>query len=528
MNQHILVIDYGSQVTQLIARRIREIGVYTEVEPNDISEKTIQKHITKGLKGIILSGSFASAHEETLKLKLPQSIFQLGIPVLGICYGMQAMAMELGGMVSNLKNREFGYTEVINCENSRLLGGISDFLTDNNEKILKVWMSHADTVTVLPKGFEKIAYSKMTSYIAGMENLERKLYALQFHPEVTHTTKGYEILKRFVVDICECSLKWNMPNYIDKSIEEIKSLIGKDKVILGLSGGVDSSVAATLIHRAIKDQLTCIFVDNGLMRLGELNQVKKMFSEKMKMNIIYIDSSETFIKKLSGVTDPEMKRKIIGNEFINVFQKEANKIKDVCWLAQGTIYPDIIESSHGKKVIKSHHNVGGLPEKMNLKLLEPLKHLFKDEVRRLGIELGLDDEMIFRHPFPGPGLGVRIIGEIKPEFLNLLKKADSIFIEELKSNINKETKKQWYYSISQAFAVFLPIKSVGVMGDNRTYEYVIALRAIKTNDFMTADWFHLPFDLLSKISSRIINEVHGINRVVYDISNKPPATVEWE
>ncbi|AGF48342.1 glutamine-hydrolysing GMP synthase [Candidatus Kinetoplastibacterium oncopeltii TCC290E] len=528
MNQHILVIDNGSQVTQLIARRIREIGVYTEVEPNDISEKTIQKHISRGLKGIILSGSFASASEENLKLKLPSSIFCLGIPVLGICYGMQAMAMELGGMVSSLENREFGYTEVINCENSQLLGNINDFSTDNKEKILRVWMSHADTVTSLPKGFKKISYSKITSAIAGMENVDRKLYALQFHPEVTHTIQGYEILKRFVVDICECNLKWNMPDYVCKSIDEIKSSIGKDKVILGLSGGVDSSVAAILIHKAIKDQLTCIFVDNGLMRLEELNQVKKMFSDKMKMNIIYVDSSETFIKKLAGVTDPEMKRKIIGNEFINIFQQEANKIKDVCWLAQGTIYPDIIESSHGKKVIKSHHNVGGLPEKMSLKLLEPLKHLFKDEVRKLGKELGLDDEMLFRHPFPGPGLGVRIIGEIKPEFLILLKKADNIFIEELKNNINKETNKQWYYSVSQAFAVFLPIKSVGVMGDNRTYEYVIALRAIKTNDFMTADWFHLPFDLLSKISSRIINEVKGINRVVYDISNKPPATVEWE
>ncbi|AGF49051.1 glutamine-hydrolyzing GMP synthase [Candidatus Kinetoplastidibacterium galati] len=527
MNEHILVVDYGSQVTQLIARRIREIGVYTEVESNDISEKTLQEHINKGLKGIILSGSFASAHEEDLKLKLPPSIFQLGIPILGICYGMQAMAMELGGMVNSLENREFGYTEVINCGNSQLLGDLSDF-TEDNQRILKVWMSHADTVTILPKGFDKISYSKTTSSIAGMENTDRKLYALQFHPEVTHTAKGSEILKRFVINICGCNLKWNMPDYVDKSIEEIKSLVGKDKVILGLSGGVDSSVAAILIHKAIKDQLTCIFVDNGLMRLEELNQVKKMFSNNMKMNIIYVDSSKTFIDKLAGITDPEAKRKIIGNEFIDIFQKEANKIKDVRWLAQGTIYPDIIESSHGKKVIKSHHNVGGLPEKMSLKLLEPLKHLFKDEVRRLGKELGLDDEMLFRHPFPGPGLGVRIIGEVKSEFLKLLKKADNIFIEELKNNINKETNKCWYDSISQAFAVFLPIKSVGVMGDNRTYEYVIALRAIKTNDFMTADWFHLPFDLLSKISSRIINEVHGINRVVYDISNKPPATVEWE
>ncbi|EPY18513.1 GMP synthase (glutamine-hydrolysing) [Strigomonas culicis] len=441
---------------------------------------------------------------------------------------MQAMAMELGGMVNSSKNREFGYTEVINCGNSQLLGNISDFYTENNEKILKVWMSHADTVTVLPKGFKKIAYSRTTSSIAGMEDIDRNLYALQFHPEVTHTIQGYEILKRFVINICKCNLRWSMPNYIDKSIEEIKSLVGKDKVILGLSGGVDSSVAAILIHRAIKDQLTCIFVDNGLMRFEESKQVKKLFSENLKINIIYVDSSETFIKKLNGIIDPELKRKIIGNEFVNVFQKEANKIKDVCWLAQGTIYPDIIESSHGKKVIKSHHNVGGLPEKMSLKLLEPLKHLFKDEVRKLGKELGLDDEMLFRHPFPGPGLGVRIIGEVKLEFLDLLKKADNIFIEELKNNINKETNKPWYDSISQAFAVFLPIKSVGVMGDNRTYEYVIALRAIKTNDFMTADWFQLPFDLLSKISSRIINEAHGINRVVYDISNKPPATVEWE
>ncbi|AGF46899.1 glutamine-hydrolysing GMP synthase [Candidatus Kinetoplastibacterium desouzaii TCC079E] len=529
MNQHILIIDYGSQFTQLIARRIRELGVYAEVIHNNIDKEFINNKIDVGLKGIILSGSHESIDNndhDTLK----KFILEIGIPVLGICYGMQLMANQLGGQVSLSTNREYGEVELIISSPSKLLDGIQVIKNNDDVNILKVLMSHGDTVTKLPDGFKKIAYTNSCP-IAGMEDSNRNLYGLQFHPEVTHTILGNKILKRFVKNICQCESNWSMPNYIENTISRIKSEVGDDKVILGLSGGVDSSVAAILIHKAIGEKLTCVFVDHGCMRLNEKKQVEKMFSS-YHINIIYKDASDLFFQKLSGIIDPEEKRKIIGAEFINVFQSEANKLGNIKWLAQGTIYPDVIESSNAKngssKVIKSHHNVGGLPEKMNLKLLEPLKYLFKDEVRKIGLELGISPEMIFRHPFPGPGLAVRIIGEVKPEFVKILQGADNIFIQELRNNLNQLTGKSWYDSVSQAFAVFLPIKSVGVMGDHRTYEYVIVLRAVNTLDFMTANWSKIPDDLLSKISSRIINEIPGVNRVVYDISNKPPATIEWE
>ncbi|WBF65857.1 MAG: glutamine-hydrolyzing GMP synthase [Candidatus Kinetoplastibacterium crithidii] len=526
MNKNILIVDCGSQVTQLIARRIREIGVYTTVIDHSYVEKNaLIEQIKQGLAGIIISGSHESINKE-LPNKVKKYVFELGIPVLGICYGMQSMAAQLGGEVSISTNREYGNAEIIISNTSKLLG---DIQKANHNSSLKVWMSHGDTVTKLPDGFKKIAHTN--SAIAGMENNEKKLYALQFHPEVTHTEFGKKILETFVINICNCDYNWDMPNYIERAIIDIKSKVGNDKVILGLSGGVDSSVAAALINKAIGKKLTCIFVDHGLMRLNEKEQVKAMFSS-LDINVIYCDASNLFLKRLNGVTDPEKKRKIIGNEFINVFQEEAEKIGNVKWLAQGTIYPDVIESSKGKNgisnIIKSHHNVGGLPEKMKLSLLEPLKYLFKDEVRKIGIELGIPYDMICRHPFPGPGLAVRIIGEIKKEFISILQSADNIFIEELKNNKNTLTNKSWYDSVSQAFAVFLPIKSVGVMGDGRTYEYVIALRSVDTSDFMTANWSDIPTPLLSRISSRIINEVPGINRVVYDISNKPPSTIEWE
>ncbi|AFZ82714.1 glutamine-hydrolyzing GMP synthase [Candidatus Kinetoplastidibacterium crithidiae] len=526
MNKNILIVDCGSQVTQLIARRIREIGIYTTViNHNSVEQDYLVEQINKGLAGIIISGSHESINKESPD-KIKKYIFKLGIPVLGICYGMQSMANQLGGEVSVSTNREYGHAEITISNESELLGAIQEI---NPNSTLKVWMSHGDTVTKLPDGFKKIAHTN--SAIAGMENNEKKLYALQFHPEVTHTELGKKILERFVINICNCQYNWDMPSYIEQAITNIKSTVGNDKVILGLSGGVDSSVAAVLINKAIGKKLTCIFVDHGLMRLNEKEQVKTMFSS-FDINVIYCNASELFLKKLEGVTDPEKKRKIIGNEFINVFQEEAKKIGNVKWLAQGTIYPDIIESSKEKNgisnVIKSHHNVGGLPEKMNLSLLEPLKYLFKDEVRKIGIELGIPYDMICRHPFPGPGLAVRIIGEIKEEFIKILQSADNIFIDELKSNKNILNNKSWYDSVSQAFAVFLPIKSVGVMGDGRTYEYVIVLRSVDTSDFMTANWSDIPASLLSKISSRIINEVSGINRVVYDISNKPPSTIEWE
>jgi GMP synthase (glutamine-hydrolysing) len=530
MHQRILILDYGSQVTQLIARRVREAGVYCELHPGDVSADFLKKQLGLGLKGIILSGSHGSAYDDN-SLKVPDAVFSLGVPVLGICYGMQAMAHQLGGTVSHADHREFGYAEVRARGHTTLLKDIQDFVTPQGHGMLKVWMSHGDQVTKLPDGF-KVMASTDSCPIAGMADEARRFYAVQFHPEVTHTVQGQALLNRFVTDICGCVGDWTMPNYVDEAIARIQKQVGEDEVILGLSGGVDSSVAAALIHRAIGDRLTCVFVDHGLLRLDEGRQVMETFAQNMGVKIIHVDATEQFMGKLAGVTDPEAKRKIIGREFVEVFQVEAGKLKQAKWLAQGTIYPDVIESAGAKTgkavAIKSHHNVGGLPDTLNLKLLEPLRELFKDEVRKLGVALGLPHGMVYRHPFPGPGLGVRILGAVNTEFADLLRRADAIFIEELRNTIDPDTKQSWYDLTSQAFAVFLPVKSVGVMGDGRTYDYVVALRAVQTSDFMTADWAPLPYSLLGKVSSRIINEVRGINRVVYDVSSKPPATIEWE
>jgi len=530
MHQRILILDYGSQVTQLIARRVREAGVYCELHPGDVSADFLQKQLALGLKGVILSGSHGSAYDED-SLKVPEAVFALGVPVLGICYGMQAMAQQLGGAVSHADHREFGYAEVRARGHTSLLKDIQDFVTPEGHGMLKVWMSHGDQVTKLPDGF-KVMASTDSCPIAGMADEARRFYAVQFHPEVTHTIQGQALLNRFVNDICACTGDWTMPNYVDEAIARIREQVGQDEVILGLSGGVDSSVAAALIHRAIGDRLTCVFVDHGLLRLDEGKQVMETFAQNMGVKIIHVDATAQFMGKLAGVTDPEAKRKIIGREFVEVFQHQAGQLKAAKWLAQGTIYPDVIESAGAKTgkavAIKSHHNVGGLPETLNLKLLEPLRELFKDEVRKLGLALGLPHGMVYRHPFPGPGLGVRILGAVNTEFANLLRRADAIFIDELRKTIDPDTKQSWYDLTSQAFAVFLPVKSVGVMGDGRTYEYVVALRAVQTSDFMTADWAPLPYTLLAKVSSRIINEVRGINRVVYDVSSKPPATIEWE
>jgi GMP synthase (glutamine-hydrolysing) len=495
-----------------------------------------------GAAGIILSGGPSSVTEGDTP-RAPQAVFEIGVPVLGICYGMQTMAAQLGGKVENGKVREFGYAEVRARGHTALLNGISDFVTDEGHGMLKVWMSHGDKVIDMPNGFKLMA-STPSCPVAGMADEERKLYAVQFHPEVTHTVQGTAILDRFVHEICGCKADWNMPDYVTEAITAIREQVGQDQVILGLSGGVDSSVAAALIHRAIGDQLTCVFVDHGLLRLDEGKMVMDMFAKNLGVKVIHVDATAQFMGKLAGVSDPEAKRKIIGREFVEVFQVEAGKLSNAKWLAQGTIYPDVIESAgKGKKgahTIKSHHNVGGLPETLNLKLLEPLRDLFKDEVRKLGVALGLPHDMVYRHPFPGPGLGVRILGEVKKEYADLLRRADAIFIEELRNTsipLPQELSEQqtvghfhknWYDATSQAFAVFLPVKSVGVMGDGRTYEYVVALRAVQTQDFMTAHWAHLPHELLGRVSNRIINEVRGINRVVYDISGKPPATIEWE
>lgn len=530
MHQRILILDYGSQVTQLIARRVREAGVYSEIHPGDVDDAFVREHAAQGLKGIILSGSHASAYAEG-SLTVPPAVFELGVPVLGICYGMQSMAQQLGGKVSFSDHREFGYAEVRAHGHTQLLNGLADFTTAEGHGMLKVWMSHGDKVTELPPGFKLMA-STPSCPIAGMADETRKFYAVQFHPEVTHTIQGKAMLARFVNDICGCQGDWNMPDYVAEAVARIREQVGSDEVILGLSGGVDSSVAAALIHKAIGDQLTCVFVDHGLLRLDEGKQVMQTFAENMGVKIIHIDATEQFMGKLAGQADPEAKRKIIGREFVEVFQTEAGKLKNAKWLAQGTIYPDVIESAGAKTgkatSIKSHHNVGGLPDTLNLQLLEPLRELFKDEVRELGVALGLPPQMVYRHPFPGPGLGVRILGEVKHEYADLLRRADAIFIEELRNTIDADTGKSWYDLTSQAFAVFLPVKSVGVMGDGRTYEYVVALRAVQTFDFMTADWAPLPHALLAKVSSRIINEVRGLNRVVYDVSSKPPATIEWE
>jgi GMP synthase (glutamine-hydrolysing) len=527
MHSKILILDFGSQVTQLIARRVREAGVFSEVFPYDVSDDFVRSY---GAAGVILSGGPSSVTEGDTP-RVPAAVFELGVPVLGICYGMQAMAAQLGGKVENGLLREFGYAEVRARGHTALLNGIVDFVTPEGHGMLKVWMSHGDKVLEMPPGFKLMA-STDNCPVAGMADEDRRFYAVQFHPEVTHTMQGKAILGRFVHEICGCKSDWNMPDYISEAVEKIRAQVGREEVILGLSGGVDSSVAAALIHRAIGDQLTCVFVDHGLLRLNEGQMVMDMFGKNLGVKVIRVDATDQFMGKLAGVADPEAKRKIIGAEFVEVFQREAGKLKDAKWLAQGTIYPDVIESAgKGKKgahTIKSHHNVGGLPETLNLKLLEPLRELFKDEVRELGVALGLPHDMVYRHPFPGPGLGVRILGEVKKDYADLLRRADAIFIEELRNWKDEATGKSWYDLTSQAFTVFLPVKSVGVMGDGRTYDYVVALRAVQTSDFMTADWAELPYGLLKKVSGRIINEVRGINRVTYDVSSKPPATIEWE
>ncbi|MEN9597080.1 MAG: hypothetical protein RL236_1514 [Pseudomonadota bacterium] len=516
----ILILDFGSQYTQLIARRIREIGVYCEIYSCECTDAEIQNFAPNG---IILSGGPESVTEGNTP-RAPQSVFELGVPVLGICYGMQTMTEQLGGKVETSNHREFGYAQIRARGHSKLLNGIEDHLSAEGFGLLDVWMSHGDRVVNLPEGFKLIASSEGAP-IAGMANEDKGFYALQFHPEVTHTKQGGPILSRFVLEICGCQALWNSNNIIEDSIKAVREKVGTDDVILGLSGGVDSSVVAALLHKAIGDQLTCVFVDTGLLRLNEGDQVMAIFAQHLGVKVIRVNAEERYLTALAGVNDPEKKRKIIGNLFIEIFDDEASKLDNAKWLAQGTIYPDVIESAGAKSgkahLIKSHHNVGGLPENMILKLVEPLRELFKDEVRKLGVELGLPADMVYRHPFPGPGLGVRILGEVKKEFADLLRQADAIFIEELYKN-------DLYDKVSQAFAVFLPVKSVGVMGDGRRYDYVIAIRAVETIDFMTARWAHLPYEFLDLISRRIINEVAGISRVTYDISGKPPATIEWE
>ncbi|MDP3084673.1 MAG: glutamine-hydrolyzing GMP synthase [Rubrivivax sp.] len=523
----ILILDFGSQVTQLIARRVREAHVYCEIHPNDVSDAFIRDFAPKG---IILSGSHASTYEEH-ELRAPQAVWDLGVPVLGICYGMFTMAVQQGGQVEPSSQREFGYAEVRARGHTKLLEGIEDFSTPDGHGMLKVWMSHGDKITALPPGFKLMA-STPSCPIAGMADESRGYYGVQFHPEVTHTVQGRALLERFVLGICGASGDWVMRDHIAEAVAAIRAQVGDEEVILGLSGGVDSSVAAALIHRAIGDKLTCVFVDHGLLRLDEGKMVMEMFVGRLHAKVVHVDASEQFLGHLAGVADPEAKRKIIGREFVEVFQREAKKLANAKWLAQGTIYPDVIESGGAKTkkatTIKSHHNVGGLPATLGLKLLEPLRDLFKDEVRELGVALGLPPDMVYRHPFPGPGLGVRILGEVRREHADLLRRADAIFIEELRKHVDPASGKNWYELTSQAFAVFLPVKSVGVMGDGRTYDYVVALRAVQTSDFMTADWAELPYALLKKVSSRIINEVRGINRVTYDVSSKPPATIEWE
>jgi len=527
MHDKILILDFGSQVTQLIARRVREAHVYCEIHPNDVSDAFIREFAPKG---IILSGSHASTYEEH-DLRAPQAVWDLGVPVLGICYGMFTMTVQQGGKVEASAHREFGYAEVRAHGHTKLLEGIQDFATPEGHGMLKVWMSHGDKVTELPPGFKLMA-STPSCPVAGMADEARGYYAVQFHPEVTHTVQGRALLERFVLQIAKAKPDWIMRDHIAEAVARIREQVGDEEVILGLSGGVDSSVAAALIHRAIGEQLTCVFVDHGLLRLDEGRLVMEMFAGRLHAKVVHVDATAEFMGALAGVSDPEAKRKIIGREFVEVFQREAKKLARAKWLAQGTIYPDVIESGGAKTkkatTIKSHHNVGGLPETLGLKLLEPLRDLFKDEVRELGVALGLPHDMVYRHPFPGPGLGVRILGEVKKEYADLLRRADAIFIEELRAFKDEATGKSWYDLTSQAFAVFLPVKSVGVMGDGRTYDYVVALRAVQTSDFMTADWAELPYALLKKVSSRIINEVRGINRVTYDVSSKPPATIEWE
>ena len=516
----ILILDFGSQYTQLIARRVREIGVYCELHPFDMSDEDIRAFAPRG---IILAGGPESVHELDSP-RAPHAVFDLGVPVLGICYGMQTMAEQLGGKVQGSDIREFGYARVDVVGKGRLLQGIEDHIDDDGVFGLDVWMSHGDKVTTLPEGFHILA-STPSCPIAAMSDDHRGYYGVQFHPEVTHTKQGGRILSRFVLEIAGCEALWTPSNIVEDAIAQVRAQVGGANVLLGLSGGVDSSVVAALLHTAIGDQLTCVFVDNGLLRLHEGEQVMAMFAENMGVKVIRANAEAQFLDNLAGEADPEKKRKIIGRTFIDVFDAEASKLENIKFLAQGTIYPDVIESAGAKTgkahVIKSHHNVGGLPEEMNLKLVEPLRELFKDEVRRIGLELGLPYDMVYRHPFPGPGLGVRILGEVKKEYADILRRADHIFIEELRNF-------DWYHKTSQAFVVFQPVKSVGVVGDGRRYAWVVALRAVETIDFMTARWAHLPYELLEKVSNRIINEIEGISRVTYDVSSKPPATIEWE
>jgi len=516
----VLILDFGSQYTQLIARRVREAGVYSEIYPYDVDESAITDFSPKG---IILSGG-----PETVTVgespRAPECVFQMGIPVFGICYGMQTMAAQLGGRVESAENHEYGYAQVRARGHTELLKDIEDHQTPEGYGLLDVWMSHGDKVVELPDNFVLMA-STESAPIAGIADESRRYYGVQFHPEVTHTHQGERIISRFVHDICGCQNLWTADNIVNDSIETIRKTVGEEEVILGLSGGVDSSVVAALLHKAIGPQLTCVFVDNGLLRLNEGDQVMATFAEHMGVKVIRVDAEQRFLDALKGENDPELKRKIIGNLFVDIFEEESKKLSNATWLAQGTIYPDVIESAGAKTgkahLIKSHHNVGGLPDYMTLKLCEPLRELFKDEVRKLGVELGLPFDMVYRHPFPGPGLGVRILGEVKKEYADILRLADNIFIEELHAH-------DLYQTVSQAFTVFLPVKSVGVTGDGRRYQYVVSLRAVETIDFMTARWAHLPYEFLETVSSRIINEVTGISRVAYDISSKPPATIEWE
>ncbi len=518
--QKILILDFGSQYTQLIARRIREAGVYSEIRAFDVTEDDIRAF---NPRGIILSGGPESVAASESP-RVPACVFEMGVPVLGICYGMQAMAEQFGGRVAGSATSEFGYAQIRTLGQKGLLHDIRDHIDDNGNSLLDVWMSHGDKVVELPEAFDLIAETENCP-IAGMAHKSKPFFGIQFHPEVTHTLQGMRIFEHFSMEICGCEALWTPAHIVEDAIATVRETVGTDKVLLGLSGGVDSSVVAALLHRAIGDQLTCVFVDNGLLRLNEGDHVMDMFARNMGVKVIRSNAEDLFLGRLKGVSDPEKKRKVIGNTFIDIFDKEATLLQDVKWLAQGTIYPDVIESAGAKTgkahVIKSHHNVGGLPDDMNFELVEPLRELFKDEVRRIGLELGLPYDMVYRHPFPGPGLGVRILGEVKKEYANLLRQADAIFMEELHAA-------DWYHKTSQAFAVFLPVKSVGVVGDARRYEYVIALRAVETVDFMTARWAHLPYDLLERCSNRIINEISGVSRVTYDISSKPPATIEWE
>ncbi|MEH6590585.1 MAG: glutamine-hydrolyzing GMP synthase [Halioglobus sp.] len=518
--QKILILDFGSQYTQLIARRVREVGVYSEIRAYDMTAQEIREY---NPRGIILSGGPESVVADDSP-RAPACVFEMGVPVLGICYGMQTMAEQFGGKVAGSTTSEFGYAQIRRVGQGGLLHDISDHISDGGEPLLDVWMSHGDKVVELPQDFELIAETENCP-IAGMAHREKPFYGIQFHPEVTHTLQGQRIFEHFALELCACEVLWTPAHIVDDAIERVQATVGTDKVLLGLSGGVDSSVVAALLHRAIGDQLTCVFVDNGLLRKNEGEQVMDMFASNMGVKVVRSNAADLFLDRLQGESDPEKKRKIIGNTFIDVFDDEATKLTQVKWLAQGTIYPDVIESAGAKTgkahVIKSHHNVGGLPDDMSFELVEPLRELFKDEVRKVGLELGLPYDMVYRHPFPGPGLGVRILGEVKREYAELLREADAIFMEELHAS-------GWYHKTSQAFAVFLPVKSVGVVGDARRYEYVIALRAVETVDFMTARWAHLPYELLELISNRIINEISGVSRVTYDVSSKPPATIEWE